>query len=99
MRKTMIAAAAAVFVLSTTGSGFALAQDAAANQPGQAVKDAKAANDVKAASADAKAASTDAKKETSVAKSKAKKAEKDAKTASDKANEAAKASIDANAAK
>ena len=90
MRKTLLTAAAAAFVLSTAGAGFALAQDATTTQ---------ASKDAKAEASDAKAASSDAKKESSTAKSKAKKAEHKAKTAADKADTAAKASVDANTPK
>jgi hypothetical protein len=93
MQKTMLMAAAAAFVLSTTaGAGFAVAQVS----PG-AVKSASEKKD--AAAADAAGAKVDAKgaeKAEHTAKKKAKTAEHKAKVAADKADVAAKASIDAN---
>ena len=87
MRKTLLTAAAAAFVLSTAGAGFAVAQNATTTQ---------AAKDAKAESNDAKAASVDAKRASSTAKSKAKTSAHKAKVAADKADTAAKASVDAN---
>ena len=92
MHKTILTAAAAAFVLSTTGAGFAIAQVS----PG-AVKSASEKPDP--AAADAAGAKVDAKgaeKAAHTAKSKAKTAQHKAKVAADKANDAAKASIDAN---
>ena len=91
MRKTIMTAAAAAFVLSTMGAGFAVAQV----NPG-AVKSASEKKDP--AAADAAGAKVDAKgaeKAEHRAKKKAKTAEHKAKVAADKADAAAKASIDA----
>jgi len=86
MRKLVLMAAAAAFVLSTAGSGLALAQVS----PG-AVKSASEKKDP--AEADAAGAKVDAKgaeKAEHRAKKKAKTAAHKAKVAADKADEAAK---------
>lgn len=74
MRKSILTAAAAAFILSTAGAGVALAQDDASKQ----------------ATKDAKAEAHDAKKAASTAKHKAKTATHKAKVAADKAEDAAK---------
>jgi hypothetical protein len=93
MQKTILTAAAAAFVLSTTaGAGLALAQVS----PG-AVKAASEKKDpAEADAAGAKVDAKGAKKAAHTAKSDAKTAEHKAKVAADKADAAAKASIDAN---
>jgi hypothetical protein len=92
MRKTLLTAAAVGFILSTTGSGVALAQ--------VSTGDVKSASEKKdAAAADAAGAKVDAKgaeKAANTAKKKSKTAQHKAKVAADKADTAAKASIDAN---
>ena len=92
MRKTILTAAAAAFVLSTTGAGFALAQVNTG-----AVKSASEKPDPTAAdAAGAKVDARGAKKAAHTAKSKAKTAAHKAKVAADKADVAAKASVDSN---
>jgi len=92
MRKIILTAAAAAFVLSTAGSGLALAQVS----PG-AVKSASEKKDP--AEADAAGAKVDAKgaeKAEHRAKKKAKTAAHKAKVAADKAEDAAKAAAASN---
>jgi hypothetical protein len=87
MRNAILTAAAAAFILSTAGSGFALAQVST-----KAVKSASEKKD--AAEADAAGAKVDAKgakKAAHAAQKNAKTAEHKAKVASDKAEDAAKA--------
>jgi hypothetical protein len=92
MRKTILTAAAAAFILSTAGSGFALAQVSTG-----AVKSASEKKDATDAdTAGAKADAKGAKKAAHTAKSKAHTAAHKAKVAADKADAAAKASVDAN---
>ena len=92
MRKTILTAAAAAFVLSTAGTGLALAQVS----PG-AVKSASEKKDpTDADAAGAKADAAGAKKAAHTAKSKAKTAAHKAKVAADKAEDAAKASAASN---
>ena len=86
MRKIILTAAAAAFVLSTAGAGFAVAQVS----PG-AVKSASEKKDpTDADAAGAKADAAGAKKAAHTAKSKAKTAAHKAKVAADKADAAAK---------
>ena len=86
MRKIILTAAAAAFVLSTAGAGVALAQVS----PG-AVKSAPEKKDPTDADvAGAKADANGAKKAAHTAKSKAKTAQHKAKVAADKADAAAK---------
>jgi len=92
MRKTILTAAAAAFVLSTAGAGIALAQVSTG-----AVKSASEKKDP--AEADAAGAKVDAKgaqKAAHRAKKSAKTAAHKAKVAADNADAAAKASIDAH---
>jgi hypothetical protein len=92
MRKTLLTAVAAAFLLSTAGSGLVLAQVS-----NSAVKSAAERKDpAEADAAGAKADAKGAEKAAHTAKSKAKTAKHDAKVAADKADTAAKASIDAN---
>ncbi len=86
MRKTILTAAAAAFVLSTAGAGFAVAQVS----PG-AVKAASEKKDpVDADAAGAKADAKGAEKAAKTAEKKAKTAHHKAKVAANKADDAAK---------
>jgi hypothetical protein len=90
MRKTILTAAAAAFVLSSAGMA------AAQVSPG-AVKSASEKKDpVDADAAGAKADAKGAEKAAHTAKSKAKTAQHKAKVAADKADVAAKAAADSN---
>lgn len=92
MRKLVLAAAAAAFILSTGGAGFAVAQVSTG-----AVKSASEKKDpVEADAAGAKVDAKGAKKAAHTAKSKAKTAEHKAKVAADKAEDAAKAAAASN---
>ena len=86
MRKTILTAAAAAFLISAAGSGYALAQvNTGAVKSASEKKDASAAD-----AAGAKVDASGAKKAAHKAKSKARKAAHKAKVAADKANDAAK---------
>ena len=86
MRKSILTAAAAAFVLSTTGAGLAMAQVSTGAVKSASEKSDPAVADAAGAKVDAKGA----KKAAHTAKSKAKTAEHKAKTAADKAEDAAK---------
>ena len=92
MRKTILTAAAAAFVLSTAGAGFAVAQVSTGAVKSASEKKDPAKADVAGAKADAKGA----KKAADTAKKKAKTATKKAKKAADKADDAAKAAAASN---
>jgi hypothetical protein len=92
MRKTLLTAAAVGFILSTAGSGYALAQVSTGAVKSASEKKDPAAADAAGAKVDAKGA----EKAANTAKKKSKTAQDKAKVAADKADTAAKASIDAN---
>jgi hypothetical protein len=86
LRKTIVTAAAAAFVLSAAGAGLAMAQVSTGG-----VKSASEKKDpIDADTAGAKVDAKGAKKAAHTAKSKAKTAEHKAKVAADKADDAAK---------
>jgi hypothetical protein len=86
MRKLVLTAAAAAFLLSTTGAGLAVAQVS----PGGVKSASEKKDPTDADTAGAKVDAKGAKKAAHTAKSKAKTAEHKAKTAADKADAAAK---------
>lgn len=86
MRTTILTAAAAAFILSTAGAGFAVAQVSNGAVKSASEKKDPTDADVAGAKVDAKGA----KKAAHTAKSKAKIAEHKAKVAADKAEDAAK---------
>ena len=92
MRNTILTVAAAAFVLSAAGSGFATAQVSTGAVKSASEKKDPTDADVAGAKVDAKGA----KKAAHTAKSKAKTAEHKAKVAADKADEAAKAAAASN---